>query len=241
MDTLPHMANPSDVRRITLTEATQLLANLPDTFVREEMFVQLKNLQANIDNGIYTILLYDGDVTLTTWKTHAPIVIVHGNLTVAGILDDCIDVDQPPAFSRDDPAYYSFKYFVDDDHCKLMIVLGNVTARYLFTFSPLCITGNLTLEEALVADSTNRHWLSVGGRVWAQLIVARYHALNIGDTVEARYVYAPDARRRISARAHVLKDFDFVDAVLTDGMVNISQVLYQLAAGHVILKTYAYD
>lgn len=235
------MANLSDARRITLTEATQLLANLPDTFVREEMFVQLKNLQANIDKGVYTILLYDGDVTLSAWKTHAPIVIVHGNLTVAGILDDCIDVDQPPAFSREDPAYYSFKYFVDDDHCKLMLVLGDVRARHLFTFSPLCITGDLLLEEALVADSTNRHSLNVGGAVRAQLVLARYHALNIQEDVDVRFIYTPDQRRQLSTRANVLKDSNFTDAVLTDGMVNISSVLYQLAAGNAIVKTYEYD
>jgi hypothetical protein len=226
-----------EIRYITWDEATRLLAELPPTFIREELFTQLESFQPQINNGTYAILLYDGDVIVSSWETKASIVIIHGNLTVAGILDDCIDVDQPPTFPRTDPSYYSFKYFVDDDHGKLMVVLGNVTARYLFTFSPLCITGNLTVVEALVADSTNRHSLNVGGDVSAQLILARYHALNIQGDVDARFVYAPNAHRQLSARAHVLKDLDFIDAILTDGMVNVSNALYQLAVGNTIIKT----
>ena len=66
------------------------------------------------------------------------IILVNGNLKVSGNIEDCIEVD-----------------------LSFLFVLGNLESDNLFTFSQICITGNLTVKNTIVADSGGDYSLDV--------------------------------------------------------------------------------
>lgn len=203
----------SHTRFIDPKEAFALLEALPASALKEAMLDHLDAFSEFVEEGLSRIVLYEGDTTLPYLAVKDDIVIVNGNLTVNGILEDGLEVD-----------------------VSLLLVLGHVTTQQLFTFSQICILGNLTVVNAIVADSICDYSLNVGGDIKAQLILESGHWFDIQGTVTADHIYAwHSSQKRKGILATNLTDDDLPEEVKTDERLDLSKAMQRLMNNQPIL------
>ncbi|MCU0353314.1 MAG: hypothetical protein MUD08_06170 [Cytophagales bacterium] len=133
----------------------------------ENMLNHLDAFAEFVEDGTSQILLCEGNITLPYLAVQDDILLFAGDLTVNGILEDAIETN-----------------------ISLLLVLGDVHCQNLFTFSQICIAGNLTVENTIVADSLCDYSLDVGGDITAHAILEKGHWFEVGGTVQADYIYA---------------------------------------------------
>jgi hypothetical protein len=112
-----------------------------------------------------SIMLYEGNTELPALRVGRDIIIVNGNLTVAGNIEDCDGVDS-----------------------SLLIVLGDVTCKNLITLSGIFITGNLRVEHTILGDSLCDYPLKVEGDLNAKTILNGGHFFESFGTTTAAYI-----------------------------------------------------
>lgn len=203
----------NEYRTITLEEASQLINALPKLEMKEAMLAHLDSFAEFVEDESSKIILYEGDVTLPYLAIKDDIVMVNGNLTVTGILEDALEVN-----------------------ISLMLALGNVTVQNLFTFSQLCIAGNLTVQNAIIADSTYDYSLHVGGDIKATLIIEDRHSFYVYGQVAADFIYANHAAVPRGPLKPNLKPGDFIDEVITNDEADLGKVMKKIMAGNSIIK-----
>ncbi|SHN36067.1 hypothetical protein [Chitinophaga sp. CF418] len=203
----------NDFRNITLEEASQFINALPDPEMREAMQTHLDAFAEFVEDESSKIILYEGDVTLSYLAIKDDIVIVNGNLTVTGILEDALEVN-----------------------ISLMLALGNVTVQNLFTFSQICIAGNLIVQNAIIADSTYDYSLHVGGDLKATLIIEYHHSFYIQGKVTAGFMYTTHAAAPRGPLQPNLKDEDFIDAVITKDELDLDKALRKIMRSESVIK-----
>jgi hypothetical protein len=203
----------NEYRSITLEEASQLINALPDAEMKTAMQTHLDAFAEFVEDGSSKIILYEGDVTLPYLAIKDDIVMVNGNLTITGILEDALEVN-----------------------ISLMLALGNVTVQNLFTFSQICIAGDLTVQNAIIADSTYDYSLHVGGVLKALLIIEYHHTFYVQKQVLAEYIYAGHAAAPRGPLNANVKDEDFIDEVLTKNELDLNKALENIMAGNSIIK-----
>src|ERR1044072_8685358 len=113
-----------------------------------------------------------------------------------------------------------------------MLALGNVTVQNLFTFSQLCIAGDLTVQNAIIANSSHDASLLVGGDLKAALIIEDGHSFYVYGKVIADHIYADHAALLKSN----LKKENFIDEVITNNEPDLDIVLKKIIAGNSIIK-----
>jgi hypothetical protein len=116
-------------------------------------------------SDVCTIMLYEGNTELPALLVGKDIIIVNGNLTVTGNIEDCQGVDT-----------------------SLLIVLGDVTCKNLITLSGIFITGNLHVEHTILGDSLCDHPLKVEGDLKATTILNGGHFFESLGTTTADYI-----------------------------------------------------
>jgi hypothetical protein len=203
----------SDFRFITLGEASQLITGVDDVEMRKAMQIHLEAFAEFVEDESSKIRLYEGDVTLPYLAIKDDIVIVHGNLTVTGILEDCLEVN-----------------------ISLFLALGDVTVQNLFTFSQICVAGNVTVENAILADSTYDYSLHVGGILRARIIIEYHHTFYAQQGVRADFIYASHAALPRGPLKANLQDHGFVEEVLTKDELDLGKALERIVAGGAIVK-----
>ncbi|MDJ1482718.1 hypothetical protein QNI16_19615 [Cytophagaceae bacterium YF14B1] len=204
----------SEPRFITLEEAFDLLANSPRSTVQQEMVVHLEAFAEFVEDESSRIVLYEGDITLRYLAVKDDIVIVNGNLTVTGVLEDCLEVN-----------------------ISLLLVLGNVTTTHLFTFSQICIAGNLTVSNAIVADSTCDYSLDVEGDLKAHLIIESGHWFDIKGNIMADYIYGwHSSKERKGLLEPNLTEEDFMEEINDDGRLELGTVMQYLMKNQPVLR-----
>lgn len=204
----------NNFRTITLEEAGQLINALPDPEMKEAMQTHLDGFAEFVEDESSKIILYEGDVTLPYLAIKDDIVMVNGNLTVTGILEDALEVN-----------------------ISLMLALGNVTVQNLFTFSQICIAGDLTVQNAIIADSTYDYSLHVGGDLKATLIIEYHHSFYIQGTVAAGFMYTTHAAAPNGPLLPNLKDEHFIDEVITKAELDLDKALKKIMTGNSIIKS----
>jgi len=195
----------SDVRYITLQEAEQRVRASRDTATQMQMLQDLEEYAEFVEDGSSKILLYEGDTVLPYLAVKDDIVLVQGNLTVTGILEDCLEVN-----------------------LSLLLVLGNVTAQHLFTFSQICITGDLIVENTIIADSLHDCSLHVEGDVKAHVILEDGHWFNVKGKVTADDIYASHSAKPRGLLEPNLTDEALVDEVKVADHLDLSKAMQYL-------------
>jgi hypothetical protein len=203
----------SEFKTITLEEASQLISGISDAEMKAAMLTHLDGFAEFVEDESSKIILYEGDVTLPYLAIKDDIVIIKGNLTITGILEDALEVN-----------------------ISLLFALGNVTVQNLFTFSQICIAGNLTVQNAIIADSTYDYSLHVGGDIKAALIIEYHHTFYIHGQVVADFIYASHAAAPKGPLKPNLKDEDFIDEVNTKDELDLDKALKKVMAGNFIIK-----
>ncbi|MDJ1505624.1 hypothetical protein [Xanthocytophaga agilis] len=204
----------SEPRFITLEEAFGLLENSPKSTVQQEMSVHLEAFAEFVEDESSRIALYEGDITLPYLAVKDDIVIVNGNLTVPGILEDCLEVN-----------------------ISLLLVLGNVTTNHLFTFSQICIAGNLTVSNTIVADSACDYSLDVGENLKAHLIIESGHWFDIKGNITADYIYGwHSSKERKGILATNLTEKDFIGEIDNDSRLELGTAMQYLMRNQPILR-----
>ncbi|HEY8893487.1 MAG TPA: hypothetical protein VIM79_01685 [Niastella sp.] len=203
----------NEYRIITLEEAGQLINALPHPAMKEAMLAHLDSFAEFVEDESSKIILYEGDVTLPYLAIKDDIVMVNGNLTVNGILEDALEVN-----------------------ISLMLALGNVTVQNLFTFSQLCIAGDLIVQNAIIADSTYDYSLHAGGDLKATLIIEARHSFYVHGQVAADHIYANHAAAPRGPLKPNLKNEDFIDAVNATDEPDLDKAMKKIMAGNSIIK-----
>lgn len=193
--------------------SSQLINALPHREMKEAMLAHLDSFAEFVEDGSSKIILYEGDVTLPYLAIKDDIVMVNGNLTITGILEDALEVN-----------------------ISLMLALGNVTVQNLFTFSQICIAVDLTVQNAIIADSTYDYSLHVGGVLNATLIIEYHHSFYVHKQVQADHIYAGHAAAPRGPLKANLKDEDFIEEVLTKTELDLGKALEKIMAGNSIIK-----
>ena len=152
---------------ISINEAKSFVENLPYSETKENIIDHLNGEWYN-DEGEYepNVILYDGDVTMESLEVGENIILVNGNLKVSGNIEDCIEVD-----------------------LSFLFVLGNLESGNLFTFSQICIAGNLTVKNTIVADSGGDYSLDVKGNLKSNTIFENGHTFSIEGEIVANDIF----------------------------------------------------
>lgn len=173
-----------------------------------------------VDDETLQFALRQGDLTLQGDFELEPneVVIVVGNLTVAGCLAD--------------------QFYNEDDFSKLY-VLGNLRARDMVCGSEVRVTGNLEVENVLYANSFDMDTLDVGGKLRAKVLIEDGHQVAFG-ALEVGTLISDDASWREVKPEAVIGDFATVlqpHVLSEDGQVVLGDVLHQeLKAGRSVLR-----
>lgn len=175
------------IKEITLEEATALIRSAA-TPLQKDMQGEL-NAFAEVSDKI---TCYYGNVDLPELKVGDDILIVNGNLNVAGNISDCDGVDS-----------------------SLLIVLGNVKCKNLLTFSAMHITGDLHVDHTLLGDSLNDYQCNIGGNLQARTIIENGHWIIVQGEATFQYLY--DSHCKVKDRNGELKpnlgDADLMDYI----------------------------
>lgn len=194
-----------DIRYITLDEAEQLIQQAPDGDTKINMLQHLDAFAEFVEDGSSQIALYEGNTVLPYLAVKDDLIIVNGNLTITGILEDCLEVS-----------------------LSLLLVLGNVTTQHLFTFSQICITGHLIVENSLVADSICISSLDVQGDVRARMIFEDGHWFDIKGAITADNIYASHSKQPRGLLQFNMEDDDLPDELKEKGRLDLSKVMQAL-------------
>ncbi|SFM78957.1 hypothetical protein SAMN05428949_0798 [Chitinophaga sp. YR627] len=159
------------------------------------------------------VIRFSRELSLRSNTLKDDIVMVNGNLTVTGILEDAMEVN-----------------------ISLMMVFGHVTVQNLFTFSQICIAGDLTVHNAIIADSSYDYSLHVGGNLKAGLIIEYHHSFYIQGTVNAGYMYTTHANAPRGPLQSNLQDAHFIDEVITKEELDLDKALKKIMAGVSIVR-----
>jgi hypothetical protein len=203
----------SNVRYITLTEAEQLVRTSRDTTTQMQMLQDLGAYAGFVEDGSSKIILYEGDTVLPYLAIKDDIVLVHGNLTVTGILEDCLEVN-----------------------LSLLHVLGNVKAQHLFTFSQICIGGDLTVANTIIADSLRDCSLYVEGDVSAQLILEDGHWFHVKGKVTANDIYSTHSAKPRGVLQPNLTDEELVDDVKVKDRLDLTKAMQYLMNNNFVFR-----
>ena len=149
------------VKEVTASEAIALVASKGSTFGDEI----IKELKAFHDVA-GKITVYTGDTELPDLNVGNDIAIVDGNLTVAGLIQDCVKVD-----------------------ASLLIVLGDVACRNFITLSSIFITGNLNINNIVLGDSLGDYALKVGGDLTARTVMEGGHWFEITGEATVEHLF----------------------------------------------------
>ncbi|SFE42409.1 hypothetical protein SAMN05518672_10678 [Chitinophaga sp. CF118] len=194
-----------DIRYISLEEAAQLIQQAPDGDTKINMQQHLDAFAEFVEDGTSRIALYEGNTVLPYLAVKDDLIIVNGNLTVTGTLEDCLEVN-----------------------LSLLLVFGNVTTQHLFTFSQICITGDLTVKDILVADSICISSLDVQGDVRARMIFEDGHWFDIKGTITADNIYASHSKKPRGVLQSNLEDEDLPDELKEKGKLDLSNLMQAL-------------
>jgi len=195
---------------ISLPEAHQIIQSQPESYVRGEALEHLEAFGEFVQEGDSQIVLYQGDTTLARLAVGSDIVLVNGNLSVEDTLEDCDGVD-----------------------CSLLIVLGNVVARNLINYSQICITGNLTVHQVIIANSLCDYSLDVGGNLQAETILEHGQWFDVQGKVRADFIYAwHSSHARKGVLEANLSAEDLVDAIKDDGNLDTGKAIDYLMQGN---------
>ena len=154
-------------KNITINEAKSFINKLPNSIIKENIIEHLSGEWYN-EEGEYepTIILYDGDLTLESLDVEENIIVVNGNLKVVGNIEDCVNADM-----------------------SFLFVLGNLESDNLFTFSQICVIGNLTIKNAIIADSGGDYSLDVGGNLKSNIIFENGHTFSVESEIVANDIF----------------------------------------------------
>jgi hypothetical protein len=148
-------------KEITLNESIELVQSKASAFQPDI----IEELKAFYDVGC-KVILYNGDTALPELHVGEDIIVVNGNLTVEGFIEDCKGVDS-----------------------SLLIVLGDVKCKNLITLSAIFVTGNLIVDNAVVGDSYCDYVMKVGGDLHTKTIIEGGHWFHVNGVVKAEYIY----------------------------------------------------
>ena len=204
------MPNP---RYITLTEAQDLIQALPGSATKSDMLIHLDSFAEFVEDGSSRIILYEGDIALPYLAVKDDIVIINGDLAVAGTLADCLEVN-----------------------ISLMLALGNVSTKDLFTFSQICVAGNLTVENAIIADSTCDYSLDVAGDVKAHLILEDGHWFDIKGKVTADDIYTSHSAKPRGVLQPNLSTEELVDEVKEKDRLDLTKAMQYLMNNNFVFR-----
>jgi hypothetical protein len=149
------------IKEITLNESIDIIKS-KDVQFSKEIIEQLESFTDVAEK----IILYDGNTALPDLAVGGDTVIVNGNLTISGTLEDCEGVDS-----------------------SLLIVLGNVTCKNLITLSGIFITGHLNVTNAILGDSLCDYALHVGGDLKAGTIIEGGHWFKVQGEAQVDYLF----------------------------------------------------
>lgn len=174
-------------QEITFSEASAIIKST-DTILQKDILRELKAF-ADVSGKV---ICYTGDTTLPELKVGEAVVIVNGNLNVAGIISDCEGVD-----------------------ASLLIVLGNVSCKNVITLSAMHITGNLQVEHTLLGDSLNDYVTNVGGNLDVRTIIEGGHWIKVQGKATFQYLYHShcDAKDMNGTLQPNLGDFDLMEDI----------------------------
>jgi len=189
-------------RFITLEEARQVIGSFRTEATRSEMLTDLEAYAEFVEDGISRIVLYEGDTILPYLAVKDDILIVNGNLTVTGILEDALETD-----------------------CSLLMVEGNVTTEYLYTFSQIDISGDCMVEKAIIADSLRDCTLYVEGNLSAKLILEDGHWFKVQGTITADEIYTSHSAKPKGQLQGTLTDEDLVDELRSKDRLDLSNAM----------------
>jgi hypothetical protein len=202
-----------NARFITLEEARQVVRNFRSEVTRLEMLIHLEAYAEFVEEEISKIVLYEGNTTLPYLAVKDDIVIVSGNLTVTGILEDALETN-----------------------VSLLMVEGNVTTQYLYTFSQICISGDCIVEKALVADSIRDSSLYVAGNFSAKLILEDGHWFNIQGTITADEIYTSHSAKPYGQLQRTLTDEDLIDALKVKDRLDLSNAMQRFKDNNLTVR-----
>lgn len=189
-------------RFITLEEARQVINGFKTEATRIEMLTDLEAYAEFVEEGISKIVLYEGDTTLPYLAVKDDILIINGNLTINGILEDALETD-----------------------CSLLMLEGNVTTQYLYTFSQIDISGDCRVEKAIIADSIRACTLYVEGNVSAQLILEDGHWFNVQGTITANEIYTSHSAKPRGQLQGTITDEDLADELKSKDRLDLSNAM----------------
>lgn len=149
------------IQVITLQEAIELV-HVRATVYTADILRELKGFGSVVER----IQLYTGDTVLPGLVVGKDIVVVDGNLTVDGLIEDCDGVDS-----------------------SLLVVLGDVMCKNLITLSSIYITGNLSVKDIVLGDSLCDYALKVGGDLQTRTIVEGGHWFEVAGELRGDYVF----------------------------------------------------
>ena len=199
------MQDPMENKRfITLEEARQVINSFKTEAARTEMLTDLAAYSEFVEDESSKIVLYEGDTTLPYLAVQHDIVIVNGNLTVNGILEDALEVN-----------------------LSLLMVEGNVTTQYLYTFSQIDISGDCIVEKAIVADSLRDCTLYVEGNLSANLILEDGHWFNVQGTITANEIYTSHSAKPRGRLQRTLTDEDLIDELKSKNRLDLSLAMHR--------------
>lgn len=149
---------------ISLQESIKLIRKRKSKLT-DEIVEQLKAFYDIEPN----ILIHREDISISTLIVGKKIVLVNGDLTVEGIIEDSYKAES-----------------------SLLIVLGNVKCKSLITLSAIMITGDLIIDNVLLGDSLCDYTLNVGGNLKTETILNYGHSIIVNKKIKANYIYSND-------------------------------------------------
>jgi len=149
------------MKAFTASEAIAWVTSKAPVF-RDEIIKELKAFH----DVAGKIIVYTGDTELTDLNVGKDVVIVDGDLAVAGLIQDGVKVDT-----------------------SLLIVLGNVACQNFITLSSIFITGHLNVNNIVLGDSLGDCALKVGGDLSAKTMIEGGHWFEIAGRATVEYLF----------------------------------------------------
>ncbi|CAD0009653.1 hypothetical protein [Flavobacterium chungangense] len=200
-------------KEISLEEAIKLI-EAGESVLNDEIIDELKAFYEVAGK----IILYSGETNLENLLVGNDIVLVNGNLNVAGIIEDCEKVDT-----------------------SLLIVLGNVNCKSLITLSSMSISGDLNVENVILGDSLCDYVLNVGGNIVTKTILDYGHCIISEKTITATDVFSFNAVEDEDGTVEPnLEREDLVDEIIDfdedEKMENLSKTVAYIKRGGQIFR-----
>lgn len=149
-------------KEISLDDAIQLI-NENNSVLKNDLIDELKAFYEVAGK----IILYTGETNLENLIVGNDIVLVHGDLNVADVIEDCDKVDS-----------------------SLLIVLGNGNCKNLITLSSMYFTGDLNAKNVILGDSLCDYVLNVGGNIVTKTILDYGHCIIAEKKITVKDVFS---------------------------------------------------